>query len=147
MKNLLKLIIALLLSTNYILASTKMDVKQLVEDGITLCNKQGTQECLKVFNDKKGPFVKGSLYIFAIDYNAVVLAHGGNPKIVGKNLFKVKDRQGIMLFQEFINIAKSKGEGWLDYRWSHPKTKEIRDKSSFVKAIGNDILIGAGYYK
>ena len=75
------------------------------------------------------------------------MAHGGNNKLVGKNLIKVKDPAGNMLIQELIAIAKNKGEGWFDYRWSHPQTKKVEGKRSFVRALGNEIFIGSGYYK
>ncbi len=147
MKITLKIIISLLITVSFMFADAKTDVKQLVEEGVQLCKTKGIEVCLKTFNDTKGPFVKGSLYVFAIDYNGLTLAHGGNNKIVGKNLYKIKDPNGTMLFQEFIKIAKTKGEGWLDYKWSHPSTKIPTAKSSFIKAVDDNILIGSGYYK
>lgn len=147
MKNLLNICIFFLFSSVYAFGTTKQDVTNLVEDGAKLCKEKGIDVCMSSFNDKKGDFVKGSLYIFAINYEGKTLAHGGNPEIVGKNLFKMKAPDGTMIFQEFINIAKTKGEGWIDYRWSNPETKKNTDKSSFIKDIGNHILIGSGFYK
>jgi cytochrome c len=147
MKILLKIGILLLINSIYAFATTKEDVTNLIEDGVKLCKEKGIDVCLSSFNDKKGDFVKGSLYIFAINYEGITLAHGGNPTIVGKNLYNIKSPDGTMIFQEFINIAKTKGEGWIDYKWSNPETKQNADKSSFIKNIGNNILIGSGFYK
>lgn len=147
MKNLLKLSMLSLFCTVSLFASTANDAKNLVNDGVKLCKEKGTETCLKSFNDKNGSFVKGSLYIFAINYNGITLAHGGNPKVKGMNLLNIKSGDGVLIMQEFIKIAKEKNEGWLDYRWSHPKTKKMTPKTSFVKAIGNEILIGSGFYK
>jgi len=102
---------------------------------------------MKSFANKNGPFIKGSLYIFAIDYKGKTLAHGGNPKLKGRNFYNIKSGDGKMIMQEFIKIAKDKKEGWLDYLWNHPKTKKMTQKSTYIKAIGNDILIGSGFYK
>jgi signal transduction histidine kinase len=147
MKKLFTLSVLSLFCTVSLFASSADDAQKLVNDGAKLCKEKGIDTCLKSFNNQNGPFVKGSLYIFAIDYKGKTLAHGGNPKIKGINLYKVKSGDGVLIMQEFIRIAKEKKEGWLDYRWSHPKTKRMTPKTSFVKAIGNDILIGSGFYK
>lgn len=147
MKNLLKIILLLLFSNNFLFATTEQNVKDLINQGTKLCEEKGIESCLLAFNDKDGEFVKGSLYIFAIDYNGETLAHGGNPALVGKNLYKMKAPDGTMIFQEFINIAKTQNEGWLDYMWSNPEIKKNSYKRSFIKSIGNNTLIGAGFYK
>lgn len=147
MKNLFMINIFLIVSSLYVFASTEENVKDLINQGTKLCEEKGIDSCLSAFNDNNGDFVKGSLYIFAINYDGETLAHGGNPKIVGKNLYKMKAPDGTMIFQEFINISKTKGEGWIDYMWSNPETKKNSYKRSFIKKIGDDILIGSGFYK
>jgi len=131
----------------YMYANSESEVKNLVNEASQYCKDVGQEKCFKVFSDKNGKFTKGSLYVFAIGYDGITRAHGGNAKLVGKNLMKVKDPAGNMLIQELIAIAKNKGEGWFDYRWSHPISKKVQPKRSFVIAIENDIFIGAGYYK
>lgn len=147
MKNLFMINIFLIVSSLHVFASTEENVKDLINLGTKLCEEKGIELCLSAFNDNNGDFVKGSLYIFAINYDGETLAHGGNPKIVGKNFYKMKAPDGTMIFHEFINIAKTKGEGWIDYMWSNPETKKNSYKRSFIKKIGNNILIGSGFYK
>lgn len=147
MINIFRMSILLLITNLFLFGSTEQDAKDLIKHGTQLCKEKGIDFCLSAFNDKNGDFVKGTLYIFAINYDGETLAHGGNPKIVGKNLYKMKAPDGTMIFQEFINIAKTKGEGWIDYMWSNPETKRNSYKRSYIRGIGNDILIGAGFYK
>lgn len=123
------------------------EVKAFVDKGVKLCKDQGNEACFKAFNDPKGGFIKGELYIFAYNFEGVNQALGSNPKLVGKNLFKLKDASGLMLLQELIKIAKNDGEGWLDYKWSHPIKKKIADKRSYIKRIDGDMFIGTGFYK
>lgn len=137
--------IALGLSVAY--GATVAEVTAFVEEGAKLCKEKGNDACLKEFNNTKGSFIRGELYMFAYDFNGVNRALGSNPKLVGKNLYKLKDASGTMLIQELINIAKTKGEGWFDYKWSHPQTKKNTDKTSFIKRIDGDLFIGTGYYK
>ena len=137
--------LALGLSVSY--GASVAEVKSFVAQGVQLCKEKGNDACLKEFNNKSGSFIKGELYMFAYDFKGNLKALGSNPQIVGKNLFKLKDASGTMLIQELINIAKNKGEGWFDYKWSHPQTKKITDKTSFIKRIDGDMFIGTGYYK
>lgn len=139
--------ISLALSLSVAYGASVAEVKAFVDEGVKLCKEKGNEACLKEFNNPNGSFLRGELYMFAYNYQGVNKALGSNPKLVGKNLYKLKDASGIMLIQELINISKTKGEGWLDYKWSHPKTKKITDKTSFIKKIDGDMFIGTGYYK
>jgi len=147
MFNFLKISIITMFVSMSVYATSDAVVNKLVNEATQYCKDMGETQCFKVFNDKNGKFTKGALYIFVIRYDGVIRAHGSNVKLIGKNLMKVKDAAGNMLIQELISIAKNKGEGWFDYKWSHPKTKKTAPKRSFVKAIGNNSLIGSGYYK
>lgn len=142
-----KIALSLVLGASLSYASKTDDVKAFVQKGAELCETKGTVECLKEFNNPKGEFIKGELYMFAYDFTGTNKALGSNPKMVGKNLYKLKDASGSMLIQELINIAKVKGDGWFDYKWSHPQTKKTTDKTSYIKRINDNLFIGTGYYK
>ena len=87
--------------------------------------------------------LSSDLSISSVDYP--VLAHGANPKLIGRNLFNLKDTDGKYLIRELIDAAKA-GSGWVDYKWSHPKSKKIMPKTAFVKKIDNGLWIGCGTY-
>lgn len=147
LSNVSKISIGLFLTASISFGASVSEVQAFVEEGVKLCKEKGNEVCLKEFNNKNGKFIRGELYMFAYDFNGVNKALGSNPKIVGKNLYKLKDASGTMLIQELINIAKTKGQGWFDYKWSHPQTKKNTDKTSFIKRIDGDLFIGTGYYK
>lgn len=142
-----KLCAVLVLGVSFSYGATTAEVQAFVEEGVKLCKEKGNEACLKEFNNKDGAFIKGELYMFAYDFDGVNQALGSNPKLVGKNLYKLKDASGLMLIQELIKIAKTDGEGWLDYKWSHPIKKKIADKRSYIKRIDGDMFIGTGFYK
>lgn len=142
-----KIGLCLALGSTLSFATSLDEVKAFVDKGAKLCEEKGVSVCLDEFNNKNGEFIKGDLYMFAYDFSGVNKALGSNPKMVGKNLYKLKDANGSMLIQELINIAKDKGEGWFDYKWSHPSTKSIADKTSYIKKINDNLLIGSGLYK
>jgi len=123
------------------------DVQPFVEKAYKLCEEKGNEACFKEFNNPKGNFIKGELYIFAYTFDGKLLALGSNPQIVGRNLFKIKDKNGAYIIQDLSKLAQTKGEGWYDYQWSHPKTKKVTPKTSFIKRINGNMFIGSGIYK
>ncbi len=73
--------------------------------------------------------------------------HPFNKGLLEQNLLEVKDTNGKFLFQEMIAVAKTQGEGWVDYSWPYPGTKEAAPKRSYIKRIpSQDIWLAAGYY-
>jgi len=118
----------------------------LVKKGVAYYNANGEDKALEEFSNPKGEFVEGELYLFMVDFSGITLAHGGNPDIIGKNMKGLKDADGKLFIQEMIDVAKTKGSGWVDYKWKNPKTGELTAKSSYVEKLG-DAFIGCGIYK
>jgi len=128
-------------------ASDKDDAVSLVKKAAASVQAAGKDATLAAINDPKGPFVKGTLYVFAFSMDGTTLAHSANPKLVGKNLSELKDSDGKLFIGEFIATAKSpSGHGWIDYNWTNPQTKKIEPKSSYIEKVG-DMLFGCGIYR
>jgi signal transduction histidine kinase len=132
------------------LASEADDAQALVKKAVAMAKEKGLDETIKAVGDKSGPFVKGDLYIFALDMGKnVVMAHPMAPGLVGKDQSGMKDIKGKMFFIEFVSVAKSQGSGWVDYYWPKPgadKTPVL--KSTFIERVpGTDTLFGCGIYK
>jgi len=125
---------------------TKAEAKALVEKAAAYIKVNGKEKALAEFNNPKGKFIDRDLYIFAYDFNGVNLALGSNPKMVGKNLLDLRDAGGNLLIRDLIEVAK-KGSGWYKYKWSHPHSKKIHDKTSYVLKIDDSMFIGSGVYK
>ena len=121
------------------------DAKVLVKKAVAFLKKNGNEAAFAEFNKSQGQFTKGELYIFVYDSKGVSLAHGGNQKLIGKNLHDLKDPDGKYLVQDIIKAAK-RGGGWSEYKWANPVTKRIEPKVSYVEPVG-DLAIGCGFYK
>jgi cytochrome c len=139
-------LIAGLLAAPVYAAGTAADAKALVEKAVAFYKANGKDKAVAAFNDPKGEFVKGDLYIFMMDGNCNTLAHGANAKLVGKNVAELKDADGKLFMKEMAAMAK-KGGGWVDYKWSNPQTKKIQAKSSYVMPLGDGFFVGCGIYK
>ena len=142
----LNLLLVCLFTFSIAFSATKEEVKEFVNKAVLYCQKVGKEKCLKDFTYSP-EWKKGSLYIFAVDMNGVTIAHGGNPKIVGKNVSNLKDKNGKYFIREMINIVKKKGEGWVLYYWFDRVTKKVRPKISFVKKVDDTFFVGCGIYK
>lgn len=129
-------------------AATPEQAKAMVEKAIAYAKANGPEKAYKEFNTPGSQFFNGELYIFAYDTQGNCLALGGNPKMAGKNLIDMKTADGKFLIKDFIEIVKTKGEGWYDYKWTNPETKKMQDKSSYIKKIpGTETFLGSGFYK
>lgn len=51
-----------------------------------------------------------------------------------------------MAHTSFIDVANSKGKGWVDYKWPNPTTKAVEAKSTYIEKT-DDLVIGCGIYK
>ena len=127
---------------------TKDEAKTLVNAALAHIKKVGNDQALKDFTTDKANWTKKDLYVFVVDTKGVVLAHGVNVKLIGKDLMELKDQNGKLFMREIVDLSSAKGEGWVDYDWAHPITKKAEGKSTFVKRIpGFDGSVAVGIYR
>ena len=124
------------------------EAKALVDKAVAHIKQVGAEQAFKEFNDPAGTWVKGELYLLAYDYQGNNLVLGSNPKMNGKNLWDIKSPDGKFVVREFVEVAKTKGSGWVDYQGSNPESKKIENKTTYIiKVPGMDAMIGCGIYK
>ena len=126
-------------------AATKADAEGMVKKGIAFVKSSGKEKALAEFSNPAGQFVKGELYIFVVDFNGVILAHGANAKLINKNMIDLKDAAGKPFMHDIVKAGKQ-GSGWVEYQWTNPVSKKIEPKVAFAKAEG-DIILACGIYK
>ena len=125
---------------------TAGEAMAMVKKGVELIKAHGKDKAFAEFSNPSGAFVKGDLYVMAYDLEGNNKAHGGNPKLIGKNLIDIKDANGVYIVKSFIEVAKGKGKGWVDYKWPNTVTKAVENKSTYIEKV-DDVLIGVGIYK
>lgn len=124
----------------------KAEAKALVEKAEAFMLQHGKEECLAEVNKPDGQFVKGELYVFVYDMNAVMLAHPKNPNLIGQSLYDKPDSRGKLFRKEIIEKAKADGSGWVDYVYLNPQSGKEEDKTTYFKKVG-DVVISCGAYK
>lgn len=126
--------------------STADDARKMLDAASAQVKKQGMTKALASFNDPRGAFVHDDLYVFAVNLeNGKFEAHGMNPKWTGTDASDLHDVEGKPLVKEMLELAKTKGEGAVDYVWRNPVTNVVEKKRTFIRRE-NGSLIGVGFY-
>jgi cytochrome c len=126
--------------------ATADDARKLLDAASAEVKKLGTAKAYASFNDPRGSFVRDDLYVFAINLGSGKFeANGMNPKLTGTDASDLHDVEGHPLVKEMLELAKSKGEGTVDYVWRNPVTNAVEKKRSFIRRE-NGSLIGVGFY-
>ena len=125
---------------------TAAEAEALVKKAIQVVKAEGKEKAFAEINNPKGKFVDRDLYIFVYDMDGKCVAHGFNQKMIGKELIEIKDSDGKLYVKERVEIAKTKGKGWQDYKFTDPITKKIEPKSAYVERV-ESLIVGCGVYK
>ena len=103
------------------------------------------------FKGKESPFLFDGVYLWVHTLNETrMLMHPIKYRMEGKQLGELKDERGKLFFQVMNRLAREQGQGWVEYFWPVPGSKEVARKLSLVKrctmADGVEVVIGAGIY-
>jgi len=127
------------------LEKSQQKAKNWVSKAIAFYKASGKEIALAEFTNPKGPFVQDEMYIFVLNPKGIMIAHGVNEKYEGKNFIDIKDSTGKSFIQEIINAANVNGNGWIEYQWYNPVTKETKNKSVYFERV-DDLIFCSGIY-
>jgi signal transduction histidine kinase len=151
-RHVLKLATAMLAATLCPLAAfaagevqTKDDAVAFVKKAVDYVKRNGKDKALAEFSNPQGQFVDRELYIVVVDLTGTVLASGANAKLAGKNLIDIKDSNGKAFVREEIEVAKTKGKGWVEFIWLNPVSKKLEPRSLYLEKV-DDYLVASGVF-
>ncbi|CAA7613429.1 cache domain-containing protein [Magnetospirillum sp. UT-4] len=121
------------------------EVAAFVNEAVEFMKKVGPEKAFAAFNNPKGKWIDGDLYIFVFDMKGVYKATGYRPERTGTDAWKMTDAAGQLVVQEIVKRAKRHGTSTVDYLWKNPLTGKLENKTSYVVHSG-DYVVGAGYY-
>jgi len=125
--------------------ATPEQAKALLDKAVAELQMDGQEKAFAAFNDPKGGYTIGELYVFVFDLNGKYEASGANPKLTGTDAHDLHDAEGKYLVQEMIALAKSKKHGHVDYVWLNRADNQVEKKRSLIQRVDNHI-VGVGYY-
>ncbi|MFZ2225132.1 MAG: cache domain-containing protein [Candidatus Deferrimicrobium sp.] len=169
-------VIALAVMASIVLVANVMAQSAVRDECVALCkdaakfiNEKGLDAAIAEINNKEGKFVTKNTYVFLMDLEGNEFAHPyhamtGLPSSAvtasGRKVLKLydyKDTTGKLFVQEYIKVAKTKGEGWTEYMFPKPEEqkkpipmeeKKSSKKISYVYRVpGKDLMVIAGYFE
>jgi len=109
--------------------------------------KDGADATFVAVTAQQHAFKDRDLYVYIMNFDCVIQAHAANSSLVGKSLYEFRDQDGVYPARRTVEVAKTAGRGWIDYRWTNPKTNLVEAKSTYVEKLGDGYAIGVGVYK
>ena len=127
---------------------TAAEATAMVEKAIAHIKKAGREKAFADFNNPKGPFTDGDLYVVVYDLTGMVLAHGANTKMIGKDVIDLRDSDGKFFVKERVEMMSKSptAKGWQDYKFMNPVSRQIEPKSMYLQRF-EDVMVGCGIYK
>jgi cytochrome c len=128
-------------------ASLAEQAQALVERAAAHIRAIGSAQGFADISRPDGAFTEGELYVFCQSADGHVLANGGNPRLVGRNLAALRDAEGRLPIVEINRVGLTDGQGWVEYLWPNPQTHRVQRKITYVVRIDDQTVCGSGFYK
>jgi cytochrome c len=125
--------------------ATKPEAEAMVKKGVAYMRANGLDKAYAEFNKKDGAFTDRDLYLVVYGLDGVVRAHGGNAKMIGKDLLELKDIDGKAFVKERVELGKAKASFWQEYKFVNPETKKIEPKLMYCEREGDAVVCGGIY--
>lgn len=124
----------------------KEDAIAMVKKAVTFIKEQGAEKAYPEFTGKAAGFIDRDLYVVVYQLDGKVLAHGSNPKFVGKDLIDAQDVDGKLYVKERVEMAAKQPSFWQDYKFVNPVSKKVEPKQMYCEKVDNTAVC-AGIYK
>jgi hypothetical protein len=121
------------------------EAKALVKKARAFIRTHGQAKAFAEISNRNGQFVDRDLYIYVYDKNLKNLAHGGNAKLIGKDLAEMRDPDGKYVNKGLLDAAM-KGGGTFTFKFLNPAIGKIENKVGYAEMEG-DLMVGSGAYK
>jgi cytochrome c len=125
---------------------TAKEAEAMVGKAVARIKAVGVEKAYQDFTGRAPGFADRDLYVVVYDLEGRVLAHGQNAKMVGKELIDLRDPDGKQFVKERVDLARSKGQFWHDYKFTDPVTKKVLPKSTYCERV-ESTAVCVGIYK
>ncbi len=125
--------------------ATRADAEAMVKKGVAYIKSTGDAKAYGEITAKSPQFILHDLYLVVYKLDGTVAAHGANPRMVGKNLLELKDIDGKAFVKERVELAKSKGTFWQEYKFTNPESKKIEPKVMYCEKLADTVVCGGIY--
>lgn len=90
---------------------------------------------------------EGQEYVWINDQNPTMIMHPFKPQLDGQDISNLADPNGKRLFVEMVKVVNQSGQGWVEYMWPKPGSKDPVPKISYVRIFQPwGWILGSGVY-
>lgn len=126
--------------------ANKDDAVTMVHKGVAFIKANGVDKGYAAISDKQGAFIDRDLYLVVYGLDGKCLAHGANPKQIGRDLIDLTDVDGKYFVKERVALAQSKPAGfWQEYKFTNPVSKKVEPKVMYCEKLGATAVCGGVY--
>ncbi len=154
MSGFLVLLLVFLINSTVIAGENTATVAECIEmaEQAAAMILEDTDAALAEISKRDGKFVWKDSYVFAMNLQGKMLAHPQMPGLMKMdNLLLTPDKnvnEPKMLFVEFVVVASTKGEGWVEYMWPRPGSTTPTIKETYIYRVPDtNMFVGAGIYR
>jgi len=116
----------------------------LVDRAMALIRAQGLATARSSLQSAREGFVDRDLYVWVINTNGQYVVHGAKPDFEGHRVHELPGIDGDRFVREIF--AASDGD-WVDYDIINPASGQVMPKTSVVRRLDDELVVGCGIYK
>jgi methyl-accepting chemotaxis protein len=117
----------------------------LVDRAQALIREVGYAAAAERLHARDEGYVDRDLYVFVIDRTGHYRVHGAKPAMEGRRVHEVAGIDGDRFVRDAWAAAPA--GGWIDYDIVNPESGLVQPKTSYVKALNDQLLVGCGVYR
>jgi len=134
------------LEENNASAERVSEMVNFVQEAVAYARDNGKEKALAAFNDRNGTFFRGSLYIYAYDFNGITLAHPLQTDRIGKSRLDEPDANNEYFIRNLRDAARN-GSGFVIFHYINPAhNNSVEKKLGYVEAVDDTWWLGSGIY-
>jgi methyl-accepting chemotaxis protein len=123
------------------------EAKALVDRALPLLQSRGLQGASAELHSAEAGFVDRDLYIFVVDQRGTYRLHGAKPAMEGKRVHDVPGLDGDRFVKDAWETVAGGRTGWINYGIVTPGSTVPAQKTSYVVALTDDLIVGCGVYR
>jgi signal transduction histidine kinase len=126
--------------------ASKEEAVVMVKKGVAYLKANGADKAYAEISNAKGSFIDRDLYLVAYTLEGKCVAHGANPKQIGRDLIDLTDIDGKYFVKDRVAMVKAKPAGaWQEYKFTNPVSKKIEPKVMYCEKAGEVAICGGVY--
>lgn len=123
----------------------QIEVRNRVQEAISFFQSAGKEATLREIDKPDGQFVQNEHYLFAVDLEGNMLAHPIQRQLTGKSAVNLRDSFGKSFILKIVDVAKTRGYGFIEYEWQVPGRDTNGHKTTFFERVDGMVLC-CGFY-